>query len=472
MTATRRSSIWRWLLGLGLTVGVAFGLSWIGQWWRLSSQERLGREDLDAACAELDAAAPGWRWDQIEAQRPPRPDGPNAAEVIVRVAGERAQQLEPDFPGELVANRRLDDARLAQMRELVAERADAIALAATLADTPHGWADLGPDADSVSEPPPHVMAARVVVWLLTVDAERLLHENKPREAARHLDAVLHAGAAMRDQGQSLAQLVRIALRSVAANRAERLLGMGELDGPTLARLQAHFAAEANERPALTGLRGERALASVGFTNWAVGKGNFAQKMAAEPGAGRVLQPAMQRGIPGEHAAYLRAMTRVIAVAELPFAEQPAGWAAIEAEALEQRRAAMVQHHGTLAALSVPPFRVVGEAGLRDHAWMQCVTVALAAERYRVDQQRWPETLAELMPKYLASVPLDPYSGQPLLLRRFGDSIAVYSVGKNGSDDGGDRIASKHHGEPGSDLGIRLWDVAHRRLPPEPQKERS
>jgi hypothetical protein len=45
-------------------------------------------------------------------------------------------------------------------------------------------------------------------------------------------------------------------------------------------------------------------------------------------------------------------------------------------------------------------------------------------------------LAELHPRYLSAIPMDPYSGRPLVYRRVGDTYVLYSVGRDGKDDGG------------------------------------
>lgn len=63
-----------------------------------------------------------------------------------------------------------------------------------------------------------------------------------------------------------------------------------------------------------------------------------------------------------------------------------------------------------------------------------VIPALAA--YQADQGRPPASLEDLVPAYLPSVPLDPYTGKPLHYRIRGDICTVYSVGPNGQDDGG------------------------------------
>jgi hypothetical protein len=450
---------------LGLIVAV--GLALLGWWWRMETLARQGREELAAALAETDALDPRWRWEHIEEDRPPLPDQRNSVDVILQVA-QLCQQGEPaDLFHDEPANRLRDEVFLARLQEFLLTQEQATARAASLIDFPHGRATFPADGDSMTDPPPHVAACRLVAWLLQLNSERLLYEGRVYVAARHIHAILHTGASLRDEGQALSQLVRIALRSIAANKVERLLGMGEPDEVTLARLQDHFTAEAAEFSVLTGLRGERALAHRAFAKWIAGKGKIADQFAKELGAPLFYATLMNHGIPGENAAYLRAMNRVVAIGRLPVENQLPMWAALEGEGLALRRAAMTEGHGVLAALTVPAMRVFGEAGVRDRTVMVCACGLLAVERFRRAHQRWPATLTELVPAYLPAVPTDPYSGDPLLYKVFDDGVAVYSVGKNGVDDGGVRINSRHFPEPDSDLGLRLWDPPHRRLPPLP-----
>src|SRR5438132_1467056 len=78
----------------------------------------------------------------------------------------------------------------------------------------------------------------------------------------------------------------------------------------------------------------------------------------------------------------------------------------------------------LARLLFPAAEKVGEAMMRSDAQMRSTIAALAAERYRLADGRWPESLAGLVPKYLSEVPKDPYDGAPLRLRRLGDGVVV------------------------------------------------
>lgn len=64
--------------------------------------------------------------------------------------------------------------------------------------------------------------------------------------------------------------------------------------------------------------------------------------------------------------------------------------------------------------------------------------ALAVRHYQVDHAgQFPAKLADLVPAYLSSVPMDPLAqGKPLNYRADGEEPAIWSVGEDGRDDGG------------------------------------
>jgi hypothetical protein len=65
-------------------------------------------------------------------------------------------------------------------------------------------------------------------------------------------------------------------------------------------------------------------------------------------------------------------------------------------------------------------------------------VAIALERYRLAHGEYPESLAVLSPQFIAKLPHDIINDQPLHYRRTSDGqFVLYSVGWNGTDDGGE-----------------------------------
>ncbi|MCR9119854.1 MAG: general secretion pathway protein GspG, partial [bacterium] len=69
---------------------------------------------------------------------------------------------------------------------------------------------------------------------------------------------------------------------------------------------------------------------------------------------------------------------------------------------------------------------------------------LAIELYRREHGKLPAELSDLVPDFLDEVPIDPFTGDPLIYRVDEDAIVIYSVGRNGVDDGG--VVNKE-GEP-------------------------
>lgn len=74
-------------------------------------------------------------------------------------------------------------------------------------------------------------------------------------------------------------------------------------------------------------------------------------------------------------------------------------------------------------------------------------IMIALERYRAAEGEYPEKLEQLVPTYLPSVPVDPYSDlgfvyKPGADRKARASYTLYSVGEDNEDNAGQRAASE------------------------------
>jgi len=88
-----------------------------------------------------------------------------------------------------------------------------------------------------------------------------------------------------------------------------------------------------------------------------------------------------------------------------------------------------------------------EASVKKFAYAQTsvdmARVACALERRRLAQNEYPETLDALSPRFIETVPHDVIGGQPLKYHRTDNGqFALYSVGWNGTDDGGTIVLRK------------------------------
>jgi hypothetical protein len=68
--------------------------------------------------------------------------------------------------------------------------------------------------------------------------------------------------------------------------------------------------------------------------------------------------------------------------------------------------------------------------------IEMLAVALAC--FHAEKGRWPAELKELCPSLLKGIPTDRFSGNPLIYRPSDSGYLLYSIGKNGRDDGGQR----------------------------------
>lgn len=82
-------------------------------------------------------------------------------------------------------------------------------------------------------------------------------------------------------------------------------------------------------------------------------------------------------------------------------------------------------------------------------------VAIALERFRLAQGKYPDSLDQLTPQFMSEVPHDLIGGQPLKYRLTNGSFILYSVGWNEKDDGG-VPTTINSGSPNSDDGDWVW----------------
>ena len=91
----------------------------------------------------------------------------------------------------------------------------------------------------------------------------------------------------------------------------------------------------------------------------------------------------------------------------------------------------------LFTYSNPVFSEIAGRFVHLKAQLDETRLACALERFRLARGAYPETLAELVPDFIAEMPVDTYSRQPLIYRREdGGTFLLYGVGKNRTDDGG------------------------------------
>jgi hypothetical protein len=447
-----------------------------------------GSGRLNAILEELDRNDPDWRYQDLEAKRNRVPDDENSAFVIVEAKSlipsrwptwdsgpapnetpEEAalrETLQESF-GELEPPVQLNEEQTKALREEIRRAGPALTKAVALARMPRGRFPTDPSVDPATNLTEQ-LDTRTVANLLSLDALLRAQDRDLEGALQSCLAGLNLSRALDEDPLLITQLVRIACRSVAVRRLERVLAQGEPPAEELAKLQQAVAVEADAPVFCQAMRGERAYSNETLERMQAGSpvmqaralAGAAAPTPAGPSIPAYIQAALSGSVRGNRAAILRFETDCIEASKLPAGEQRRRLKQLESEA---------QNLPVLARLLVPACVKVGEACFRCEAEAKCMVAGLAAERYRQATGKWPETLDALAPMYLAKVPLDPFDGKPIRMARFKEGIVIYSVSYDGVDNGGALPPRASPMNPNTDWGIRLWDVSHRRQPPKPLK---
>jgi hypothetical protein len=142
--------------------------------------------------------------------------------------------------------------------------------------------------------------------------------------------------------------------------------------------------------------------------------------------------------------YLRMMRRAIGISRLPDATQRKRAFA----ELEEEQEHVAELH--VFARSMLQRRKYGQWEVNVFPADACAVTTIAVERFWLAGGRLPETLQDLVPEFLVTLPSDPYDGKPLRYRRTDTGYMVYSVGPDRTDDGG-RVWVSQEATPTSDI---------------------
>lgn len=265
-----------------------------------------------------------------------------------------------------------------------------------LTDQPRGYLPISWSKDWIFTPGPPVQSFRTLAQLLQWDGRLRAEEGDLEGAVRSFQALLNDGSALRDVPHLAAQLVHIAIQSMAVGQLEHVLAQGELPEATLGALQARLEEEAAVPVVLIGVRGERAGIDRLFQALQNGDVSVSTLIKAYGPIKSMVSPAksseMPDWFPEEYAlhfpgavaqnriAALRRMNRLVEILQRNPELQP--------KAIKEWDAA---GPGELPLVYYLTFTMskIAEYGHRRQAILHCAAVALAAERYRRQHGRWP-----------------------------------------------------------------------------------
>ena len=295
---------------------------------------------------------------------------------------------------------------------------------------------------------PHLSDLRGTVRLLCLKA--ILHaERHEQEAA--VEALVSAFGVANTEAATpvlISQMVRQSSQSTALSALERVLNRTDLDEQHLASLYQTVTTAYDPNAIARGFVGERCMViavlrdprstGLGFEPIIASEGPSLLQLHAARAVGLTDRLLVQ---------YIAYVDRFLKALKLPPYQRLKAVGPLEREHDEMREA-----HPDLT-WTMPTLARFFRNDLAHMTKLEVAGIALAVERYRLANNALPEQLIDLAPRFLESVPLDPYDGQPLRYRQLDPGFVVYSIGPDGVEDGGKERPAKQRGqqEPNYDI---------------------
>lgn len=273
------------------------------------------------------------------------------------------------------------------------------------------------------------------------------HKGEISDAVTSITSQLALSRSLDGEPTMVSQLVRIAVVGMAIGEAQQLVRETQVSESDLRRLQAQLRKIDSQRSLKNALVGERAICYTVCLN----PGQMAELESPQPGLGReIMQRQPQRVFDAAKMLELNLQITEGADESLFKARQEALAAEDEIRDLAGNVVGKFYYKYTL--LLSPAYKSTVDAFARNAAERDSADSAIAAELFRRKNGKWPAKLDDLVPEFLPAVPIDPFTNRPLLLKASTDSCKVYSVGRDGSDDGGNLTSDM---KPGTDLGFEM-----------------
>jgi hypothetical protein len=274
------------------------------------------------------------------------------------------------------------------------------------------------------------------VRLLALEAVERTESGRPDEAANSLWAALRLGHALHREPILISGLVRIASDSITVGQIERLASRAELSAKALQKLEAGLRDEADPKMLERVFIGERCFGMDAYQTYFLGAGGPRRDALNALGGGPAVPPLInvvpRAYFKADLVHYVDFMTEYVVAAGKPY---PQG--VLEGARLGRTFDERVPAYFPISRMLLPALWRTFTSGQQHLAKMHTARLALATLRYKAERRRLPDGLQELIPKFADAVPLDPFDGKPLRYQREVGGFAVYSVGENGRDDGGD-----------------------------------
>jgi hypothetical protein len=246
-----------------------------------------------------------------------------------------------------------------------------------------------------------------------------LEDREPDDAAQSIASGLALAASLRQEPWLIAQLIRMAVAVQHFEASQRLLVQAEPSSASLGDLARWLAENRSPDPMHVGLLAELKLFNEAFTR-AASNGERPLLLGFHPpflaGPTRWLTQPLARLT---QVYYLETMGELLGLQtgarpRPPSAKPPSWWSPL-------KRVVNVAKPGLERAI---------ETGDQFKSGLGLTELAVALRRFRLEHGQYPEALSGLVPTYVPSVPIDPFTGKEPVYSRVGAGFRLSAEKKN------------------------------------------
>jgi hypothetical protein len=273
----------------------------------------------------------------------------------------------------------------------------------------------GTDYDTAEDMPP-LAEMRTLSHAIYLAALLDIEVGRIDEAATTLASGLAVAASVSQEPPLITQLIRIAVALDQFDGIEQLIARSEPSNAALEDL-AHWLRESREPdPLYAGLLGELRYGNAMMTRLEDG---HVSRVPRFPDTPFYVQARMRIGRPFARLSRARYLQRMGALLEAQAGPRPRAPIAPESP-----RSWM----GRRWTQFTTGFERAMETGDLFVSALGATELGVALRRYRLDHAAYPDTLSAVVPAYLPSLPLDPFTGRPPVYQRLGAGFTMTAEG--------------------------------------------
>lgn len=293
----------------------------------------------------------------------------------------------------------------------------------------------------------HLTTAKTLATRLQIEAMSAAILGDTQRSAAAVEGALKVSRVLSAEPLIIQYLVANAVDAIAATATEFSFSRTPWPDPELQSLGNALLTAEGTNTIQAVLAGERAYSLSAIQSDPLGLVSAALFVSGIGGTTDPLTQGLKRVVASAYTTFLRSGDRnhlldhldhLMRIATLSGPQGRAALADFESRLGQER----MQWRYPLSHWLLPAATRTANKEYRRLATLRCAQTASAVERFRGQNGRLPECLDELVPRFLDRIPDDPITGTPLQYRLQPVGYVVYSVGQDGTDDGGVEFARR------------------------------